>query len=458
MDAKLDFEGQFGDKRLDKRAALLQQAFLQSRTSSVHATVQTEAEQKAIYRFLSNDKVTEDKLIASMQKRVGQLSAGRKVLVIQDTTDVDLSRHSKRLSPKGIGPIGDHYGVGFMMHSCLVLDAQTLTPLGFSFIDLFNREVNPQPFKERHAAINRRPIEEKESYRWIEGCKNSLACLTDAGHITVIEDREGDIYDQFAQLGSSKIDLVVRCRSNRLVNEKEKLFDVLSSQPVEGIYNLNIGGDSRRNQLKRTATIEVRYCSLQINRPSHSKSPVSQVKLQAIEAREVGYEGKDQVHWRLLCTGLVSGFEEALQVIEQYESRWFIEQVHRLLKNKGFKIEESELENGHSIRKLSLFLLINVLRVMQMMLAYDDEEGQLVSEVYEEDEIKCLEKLCEKYQTDTNKNPYKKQSLAWASWVIARLGGWKNAKKERPPGPITFKNGLDRFNGIFEGWKLANLE
>lgn len=457
MDSKLDFEGQFGDKRLDRRAALLQQAFLQSRTSSIHATGQTEAEQKGIYRFLSNDKVTEDKLIASMQKRVGLLSAGRKVLVIQDTTDIDLSKHSKRISPEGVGPIGDHYGVGFMMHNCLVLDAQSLTPLGFSSVELFNRQVNPEPFKQRHAAINRRAIEDKESYRWIEGCNNSLAAMPQADHITIIEDREGDIYDQFARIDSPRIDLVVRCRSNRLVNEKEKLFDVLSDQPLQGVYNLHIESNTHRKRSKRTATIEVRYCSIEIKRPSHSKSLVSKVRLQAIEARETGYGGKDQVHWRLLCTRPIKSYEEALLAIEQYESRWLIEQVHRLLKKKGFKIEESELESGHSIRKLSLFLLINVLRVMQLMLAYDNEEGQSIREVYDDEEITCLEKLCEKYQTPINTNPYPKQSLSWASWIIARLGGWKNAPKERPPGPITFKNGLDRFNSIFEGWKLANL-
>jgi hypothetical protein len=457
MDSKLDFEGQFGDKRLDKRAAMLQQAFLQSRTSSVHATGQTEAEQKGIYRFLGNDKVTEDKLIASMQKRVGLLSAGREVLVIQDTTDIDLSKHSKRINAEGVGPIGDQYGTGFMMHNCLVLDAHTLTPLGFSSVELFNRQVDPLPFKQRHAAINGRAIEDKESYRWIQGCNNSLAAMPQAGHITIIEDREGDIYDQFARIDSPKVNLLVRCRSNRVVNEKEKLFDVLSGQPLQGIYNLHIESDLRRKRSKRTATIQVRHCSIEIKRPKLSKSPVDQVRLHAIEAREVGYEGSDQVHWRLLCTRAINSYEEALLAIEQYESRWLIEQVHRLLKKKGFKIEESELESGQSIRKLSLFLLINVLRVMQMMLAYDNEEGQAIDEVYDEDEIKCLEKLCEKYQTQTNTNPYSKQSLTWASWIIARLGGWKNAKKERPPGPITFKNGLDRFNSIFEGWKLANL-
>ena len=52
-----------------------------------------------------------------------------------------------------------------------------------------------------------------------------------------------------------------------------------------------------------------------------------------------------------------------------------------------------------------------------------------------------------------NKNNPKR--LSWATWIIARLAGWKRQNRRRPPGPITLKTGLDKFNAIFHGWKLA---
>jgi len=46
--------------------------------------------------------------------------------------------------------------------------------------------------------------------------------------------------------------------------------------------------------------------------------------------------------------------------------------------------------------------------------------------------------------------------LAWAAWLIARLGGWSGYQSQRPPGIVTFYRGLQTFESIFLGWKLAH--
>lgn len=146
-----------------------------------------------------------------------------------------------------------------------------------------------------------------------------------------------------------------------------------------------------------------------------------------------------------------------MHIIEIYRTRWNIEQIFRLLKKQGFQIENSELTSGWAIRKLTILLLNNVLRIMQLLLSYGKEESQPIQEVFNDDEIKCLKQLSLQYEKSGTmvNNHYDIDKLSWASWIIARIGGWKGYKTQRPPGPITMKRGLEQFELIFQGWLLA---
>ena len=127
-----------------------------------------------------------------------------------------------------------------------------------------------------------------------------------------------------------------------------------------------------------------------------------------------------------------------------------------MLKNKGYKIEDSQVESGWALRKLCVLLLHNILRVMQMLLAYESEEEQDAKITFQEDEIDCLGKLQKEVdgKTEKLKNKHPPGTLKWATWIIARLGGWSGYTSQRPPGPITLKNGLDRFNDILKGYMM----
>lgn len=105
-------------------------------------------------------------------------------------------------------------------------------------------------------------------------------------------------------------------------------------------------------------------------------------------------------------------------------------------------------------------ILTAALRVMQLLLAYNKEDSQPIEQVFEEKEISCLRAVNEGLQGDTEKNRNKNNpaKLSWATWIIARLGGWKNYNSKRPPGPIILKKGLDRFNNIYQGWLLAQTQ
>ena len=382
------------------------------------------------------------------------------MLVIEDTSSIGLSRHSNRLQPNsGIGPVGNQVGIGFLAHCSLVIDADDATMLGFSDIHLWHREENKS--NNTTGVYREQYIEDKESFRWIKSSYKSKKVLELARSITIIEDREGDIYEQFCLIPDDKTHLVIRSRDNRSLANKERLYDILASEPLAGTYTIKIESDKRKNKEGRIATVEVRYKRVLIQKPrlKISKKHPNQLELFAVEAKEINGPKKDAIKWRLLTTRTVITFDEAIGVIDKYKQRWNIEQVFRLLKKQGFRIEESELTTGWAIRKLTILLMNNILRVLQLLLSYGNEESQPIKEVFSSEEIICLRVLSNKMEQKKTQvqNNYSIEKLSWASWVIARLGGWKGYTKQRPPGPITMKRGLDKFDLIYQGWSLAKL-
>ena|ERR1022692_1039941 len=456
-----NYIGKFKDRRLDKRAMRVSSMLYFNQSSSIHGSTQTEAEQKGAYRFLANKAVEEKILIAATKERSGYLCAGKDLLVLTDTTEFNLKNHHNRLKPDtGIGVTGNNEDPGFFMHTSLVLDAATETVLGVSDVQLWNRteEGNVRMVKGENKRI---PIEQKESYKWLLASNTSKAHLAAANSITMIEDREGDIYEQFVRIPDHRTHLIIRNKTDRTLSNGHRLYEYLAAQDAAGSYTIDLvhGIDNRKGIEKRIATVQVRYCKIKMKPPNHYKRKgiVAEIEMNAIEVREVTAGIKKPLLWRIVTTHSVESYEDAVGIVNKYRLRWYIEQLHRLMKKKGFGIESSELETGWAIRKLTVMILNSSIRVMQLLLAVNNKESQPIEQVFDEQEIKCLEKLNNKLQgqTEKSKNNNDPKTLSWATWIIAKLGGWKGYNKARPPGPIILKKGLDKFNFIFNGWKLA---
>lgn len=454
---KPNFTGVFSDKRLDNRADKIASLLINSRNSSIKGITDYESEQKGFYRFLENERVSETQLIKELTDRCSLNVSDRDVLVIEDTSSIGLSNHRNRLKAEsGIGVVGNKEGLGFLLHGSLVIDANNETMLGFSDVQLWHR----QEIKSNNTTriYKKQPITEKESYKWIKASRNSQEVLQAAKSITIIEDREGDIYDQFCLIPNFKTHLVIRSRENRKLADGSFLHDSLLKVKSAGSYALPIIADIRKNKTGRIAKIEIKFKKVVIQKPAKASCELPKEKeLYAVEAREVNGPQKDAIKWRILTTHPITTLEEAIKIINMYKQRWWIEQLFRLMKKQGFRIEESELTTGWGIRKLTILLLNNVLRIMQLLMAYDNEDSQSIDVVFNIEEKECLKLLSKKYEQKKTKvkNDNSTKKLSWAAWIIARLGGWKGNEKQRPPGPITMKKGIEKFDLIFKGWKLA---
>lgn len=416
-------------------------------------------------RFLSNKKVTVKELISESTKKASELSAGRHVLAIQDTTELNYRPHKDRV--KGLGPVGNDHGIGFYLHPMLVVDAASSACLGLGGAHTWIRP--PQNFTEDGIKIKKKqgytrlmPIEEKESYRWLEVANQAKEALKAAAQITIIADRESDIYEEWYRIPDTKTHLLTRASKDRRLRNEEMLFQYVSQLSVSGVTEIKV----RARAQKRTAHIaklDIRFGTVEIKRPSkcNDKNAPKYIKLRVVDVKErpqsvVGNE--KPIHWSLLTTHTVETLEKALEITRWYSSRWHIEQLFRTLKKQGFQLESSQIEKGDSLIKLSIIALRAAVQTLQLSLSRQPELlDRPSSDVFSPDEETVLEAMQPRLEgkTDKQKNPYPTKKLAWAAWIIARLGGWKGYASERPPGPITMLNGQKEFASRYQGWKLA---
>jgi hypothetical protein len=457
------FKNSFGDKRLDVRGNDFIRSLIIKGSHSVRYLSPSYADQRGNYRFLYNEQTSEQAIVKSMSDRCASAIKGKVVLSIQDTSEINLYSHRNRIKhDQEIGLTNAaKNGLGFMIHPSLVVDALNCFPYGYGHVHVFNRSLERETKENRDKhQYKKLDIKEKESNKWLLSCQSSKETLKEAATVIIVQDREGDIYEQFATIPDDRTHLLIRAKSDRTLPEGGKLFNKVGSCELAGTYYLKLEGDKRKGQQKRTAQMEVRFTEVEIKNSSRTAKEVAPtVKLYCVEAREAEVAAGKGVCWRLLTTIPVTSLDQAMMIIQWYSYRWMIEEVFRILKKGGFDIEASELESAACIKKLSLLILDAIIKIFQMRIAYEtDEEGSLPATMcFEDTELECLQMQCKRLEgkTEKLKNPYPKTSLRYATWVIARLGGWKGYSSERKPGITTLWIGLENFYNVFKGFIIA---
>lgn len=330
-----NYEGMTGDKRLDARSQNLWNSLCNQPGSTISKLSSTRAQQIAYYRLLENEKLTEQDLINELTGRMNPLATGRDLLCIEDSSEINVCENKNRLRPdSGLGRSDNaDNATCFKIHPGLVLDGTNLNPLGFSAVKVFHRdEQQPDRFERNY---KRQPIDKKESYKWIEVSQISKATLSQANSITFIQDREGDIYEQFSLIPDQKHHLLIRSRTTRNLWEGSDLYTEMKELPVADIYTIEIPTDKRKNKYKRTAQMAIGYGTFRIKCPANlSKTDYPEyITVQGVWAQEItaGIAEKDLVNWKLLTTHSINDAIDALRMVEWYSARWYIEQVFRLL-------------------------------------------------------------------------------------------------------------------------------
>jgi Transposase DDE domain len=390
-----------------------------------------------ITRFLHNPKVTPGEMMSTALARTCAQVAGRHVLAIQDTSALRV----------------DEKGVGLSFHPVIAVDAHAGTVLGL-VDNFFLKRQGGEREKRR-----RRAFEEKDSRRWLSGAQSASA-LAEAGAacVTVIEDREGDIYECFAHKPAN-VEKLVRAAQDRRLADETSLFSKADAWDEAGRMTVELPAAPGRKA--RKAELSVKFGKVEIMRPKHraaSSGLPRTIGVSLVIGREINPpEGEEPAQWFLLTTHQVNDIADARRIIGFYRSRWTIEQLFRTMKTKGFDVEALRQEEDGPLEKLVTAVLIAAVKVMQLVAEREGQAKRPLSDLFDPDDRPALERVCQSLEGKTakQKNPHSKGSLAYATWLFARLGGWTGYYGK--PGPIVILRGLTQFQAIKHGWSLRDV-
>ncbi|MGY4399197.1 hypothetical protein ACVWZA_004410 [Sphingomonas sp. UYAg733] len=435
-----------GDPRVEARGVHLFERIVETGSVVLRTVGGTRAGEVAAQRWLSSPRVTTASILEGSSVRTRSACAGRRVVAAQDTTEINFSRYAGR---RGLGPGGNGKTPGFFLHCVVAIDADEEAVLGLVDARIWTRDV--APVKPRA----NRPIEEKESIRWIEGAQMASQRLSDAAQLVVVGDQEADIWACFARRPAGT-ELLIRARHDRPL-VAGSLFTAPASWPDLVTREIVIA-PRKIGEKPRKATVAIRSGRVRVIRPATAPAnDMAELELGLVEVREVGdpAPGREPLLWRLLTTLPVEGQDAASEAVRLYRLRWRIEEVFRALKSDGLKLEDSQVQEAEHLFRLSALALAAAVRSLQLVGARDGSPRPM-SDVLDQECLNAVAIIGKTREgaTERQKNPHPQGSLAWLSWIVARYGGWNCYGK--PPGPKTMAQGWRQFAAVLSGFLIAH--
>jgi Transposase DDE domain len=399
-------------------------------------------------RFLDNENVSLEALLEGWGEQTAVAAEGRHVLAIQDTSEINFKTKPDRR--RRLGEIGKGNGHGLLLHAMVAVDADSDACLGLVAGKIWTRQGRIT------VPHDQRPLEQKESERWISTANQAKQVLSAAAMVTVIDDREGDIYAKWASVSAANLHLLTRSMHDRLLADGASMYATVARWPVVDTTTIDVV--ARADRPARQARLELRFGRVALKRPQKASPTLPRtVELTLIEVVELDPPaGVEPLHWYLLTTHEVSAVTAAWQIVGWYKKRWIIEQLFRLIKTQGLQLEDSRVETADRLLKLTAIAAKAAVMMLQLVQAREGRSAEPASNAFNETQIKLIAALATRYEgrTKLQSNPHRPQTLAWASWIIARLGGWDGYPRTKP-GPITIRHGLQYFLGVASAWETV---
>ena len=436
-----------GDERRNRRLRQIVTALSGQPSASLPVAFDKPAALKAAYRFFDNPANEAESILAShLQATYERIKTAPLVLAVQDTTYLDFSHFA---STEGLGPLVNDYQQGLVVHSTLAITPERI-PLGVLQQQVWARDAETFAQLPDH---KQRPIEEKESYKWLLSLESVIAAhqFVPQTRLVSVADREGDIFDLFIQDRPEGVDLLVRATQDRGVVDEEArtIWSALRATPVAARLELRLPKTAKSPA--RTAQVEVHWKELQLCPPPRLRKehpePVQMWAVWVIEPEPP--EGETAVEWLLLTTVSVNKLANALERVAWYACRWGIEVWHKVLKS-GCKIEKRQLQDAENLKRL-----LSVFSVVAWKILYGTMLARAMPDVpcttfFQPEEWQAAYCVIHKVAVPPEETPTLREAIR----MVAQLGGFVGRKGDGEPGVTVLWRGFQRLHDLTLMYKI----
>ena len=454
----------FGDERLTKRLGKVIEELGAKPTMSVPAATRGRAEMEAAYRFFDNDKVSPEKIlqphIEATRERILQAEVA---LLVQDTTDLDLTRPKQQV--KGAGPLEYETRRGVFFHPLLAFDGHGL-PLGVAWQKSWARDqIKKLTKNEKDRWLRKTPIEGKESFRWIEGMRAAREVAEACPQTTCVRiaDSDADVYELFCESRATSRGevyyLVRACKKRITSGSHENWLEAARATACLFQCSVNVSARTAKTTIetrKRHETRDARIAELEVRAttvivcPPYRQRPqpkLPEVTLNVVLAEEPNPpDGATPIQWLLVTTLPIDNAEQVQQIVSYYSIRWQIEIYFRTLKS-GCRIENRQFETlDRIVNCLAVYSIIawKIMYLCRLGRACPDLDCEII---FEPSEWKSV------YMTVRQEDPPSTPpSLNEMIRMIASLGGYV-IRRSTQPGTQTLWFGLQRVHDLSTAWE-----
>jgi hypothetical protein len=448
LDVNVWAEQQFGqcdlgDKRRTRRAVQAAAQFAAHPNGSTPKQTESWADCEGVYRLFHEEDVTFQALTEPHFRQTRACAPGH-YLLLGDTTTVDFGARRKAQELK---PVGDGHGLGFLLHSSLMVTADRGAVVGMAGQLIYYRE----PVPEKETPRERLQRTERESRIWGDVIRQVGAAAENVRY-THVFDRGADNFEVYCQLVLTPADWVVRAAQlTRIIHapqgERIQLQKYLETLPAAGTYQLEI--PARHDQKARTAKVEVRFGALTVPRPREygpfvRACGIQEIAMFVVEVREPHPPtGVEPMHWVLLTSHEVPSFRRALTVIGYYEKRPIIEEYHKALKT-GCRLEERQYRTSRRLEAVTGMLSILAVRLLQLRTTARTDPQRPAEQVVPRPWVEMLRAV--------QKGRHRGIETVYEFYrALARLGGFLGRKSDGEPGWFTLWQGLEKLLLLLRG-------